>query len=366
MIRVAQVMGKMNGGGVEQVVMNYYRHIDRDKIQFDFLVDCDSKLVPRKEIESLGGRVFEVPPYQRIVSYRKELRKLFQENRWLVVHSHINALSVFPLGIAKAEGVPVRIAHSHSTAGKGESLKTALKYVLKTTSNIYPTHRFACSKYAGQWLFGNKVQFDVVNNAISLDDFCFDEKVRLIERRKLGAIDSTFVVGHVGRFAIQKNHKFLLKVFADIQKFKPDSLLVLVGDGELEDEIRLLAEELNLVDKVIFLGQRNDIADLYQAFDVFVLPSLYEGFGMVAVEAQASGLPCFISDAVTREVDVTNTCEFLPLDNSIVWAEAICGIQPERRLRKINYADFCNYDINIASNLMLKRYERIVGECFRE
>ena len=167
-IRVAQIVGKMNGGGVEAVVMNYYRHIDRSKVQFDFLVDSDSTLIPREEIESLGGRVFEVPPYQHVVEYQRELQRLFKQEGWKIVHSHINALSVFPLRAAKKAGVPVRIAHSHSTSGKGEYAKNTLKAVLKTQSNRYPTHRFACSKFAGEWLFGNAAEFDVVYNAIDL------------------------------------------------------------------------------------------------------------------------------------------------------------------------------------------------------
>lgn len=185
-IRVAQIVGKMNGGGVEAVVMNYYRHIDRSKVQFDFLVDSDSTLIPREEIESLGGRVFEVPPYQHVVEYQHELQRLFKQEGWKIVHSHINALSVFPLRAAKKAGVPVRIAHSHSTSGKGEYAKNTLKAVLKTQSNRYPTHRFACSKFAGEWLFGKAAHFEVVYNAIDLDRFCFNAEARAQARADLG------------------------------------------------------------------------------------------------------------------------------------------------------------------------------------
>ena len=154
MIRVAQIMGYMDGGGVEQVVMNYYRHIDRSRVQFDFLVCEGSGMVPSDEIEALGGRVFMVPGYRRLPRYMAELERLFREERWPIVHSHVNALSVFPLRAAKKAGVPVRIAHSHSTAGKGEPVKNAAKAVLKCFANVYPTHRMACSRYAGEWLFG--------------------------------------------------------------------------------------------------------------------------------------------------------------------------------------------------------------------
>lgn len=187
-IRVAQVVGKMVGGGVEAVVMNYYRHIDRSKVQFDFLVDSDSTLVPRDEIESLGGRVFEIPPYQHVVEYQRELQRLYKQEGWKIVHSHINALSVFPLRAAKKAGVPVRIAHSHSTSGKGEYAKNALKAVLKTQSNRYPTHRFACSKFAGEWLFGKASHFEVVYNAIDLERFRFNAEARAQARADLGLV----------------------------------------------------------------------------------------------------------------------------------------------------------------------------------
>ena len=163
-IRVAQIIGKMIGGGVEAVVMNYYRHIDRDKVQFDFIVDEDSTYVPEEEITSLGGRVFYISPYQHPVRYRRELIRLIREQRWPIVHSHINTLSVFPLSAAKKAGVPVRIAHSHSTMGKGEFVKNAMKLALRPFANIYPTDRFACGHYAGEWLFGKNHDFTITSH----------------------------------------------------------------------------------------------------------------------------------------------------------------------------------------------------------
>lgn len=231
-IRVAQIVGKMNGGGVEAVVMNYYRHIDRSKVQFDFLVDSDSTLLPREEIESLGGRVFEIPPYQHVIEYQRELHRLFKQEGWKIVHSHINALSVFPLRAAKKAGVPVRIAHSHSTSGKGEYAKNALKSVLKTQSNRYPTHLFACSKFSGEWLFGKAAHFEVVYNAIDLDRFRFNVEARAEARADLGLVGDQFVIGHVGRFTAQKNHAFLIDVFTEVAKRRDDAVLLLVGTGE--------------------------------------------------------------------------------------------------------------------------------------
>ena len=356
-IRIAQVVGKMVGGGVEAVVMNYYRHIDRSKVQFDFLVDSDSTLVPREEIESLGGRVFEIPPYQHVVEYQRELQRLFKQEGWKIVHSHINALSVFPLRAAKKAGVPVRIAHSHSTSGKGEYAKNALKAVLKTQSNQYPTHRFACSQFAGEWLFGKAAHFEVVYNAIDLGRFRFNAEARAQARVDLGLVGNQFAIGHVG-FTAQKNHAFLIDVFTEVVKRRDDVVLLLVGTGEAEASVKSLVDERGLTDRVMFLGQRSDVNRLYQAFDAFVLPSLYEGLGLVGVEAQVSGLPCLLSDAITREVDVTGECKFLPIDSPAVWADEIDSLLPysyEGR-SSISSGQFADYNIELQGERLTYKY----------
>lgn len=363
-IRVAQIVGKMNGGGVEAVVMNYYRHIDRSKVQFDFLVDSDSTLIPREEIESLGGRVFEVPPYQHVVEYQRELQRLFKQEGWKIVHSNINALSVFPLRAAKKAGVPVRIAHSHSTSGKGEYAKNALKAVLKTQSNRYPTHRFACSKFAGEWLFGKAAHFEVVYNAIDLDCFCFNAEARAQARADLGLVGNQFAIGHVGRFTAQKNHAFLIDVFAEVAKRRDDAVLLLVGTGEAGASVKALVDERGLTDRVKFLGQRSDVNRLYQAFDAFVLPSLYEGLCLVGVEAQVAGLPCLFSDAITREVDVTGESCFLPIDHSKAWIEALSCLVPRKRAErsKLSLKKFDSYDIYKQSLILTEKYQQFVRQ----
>ena len=361
MIRVAQVMGYMDGGGVEQVVMNYYRHIDRSRVQFDFLVCEGSGMVPRDEVESLGGRVFMVPSYKNLSCYMRELERLFREERWSIVHSHVNALSVFPLRAAKRAGVSMRIAHSHSTAGKGEFAKNAVKTVLKRFSNVYPTHRMACSRYAGEWLFGKGADFGILYNAIDLSQFLFDAEARAQARADLGIVGGQTVIGHVGRFMPQKNHRFLIDAFALAARRRSDLVLVLVGAGEGEESARSLAVELGVASRVMFLGQRSDVDRLYQAFDAFALPSLYEGLPLVSVEAQAAGLPCLLSDRITREVDVTGTVRFLPIDDPAVWAEALYAVEPDERMG-IRGADFADYDINRATERLAARYLEMEGE----
>lgn len=319
-IRVAQVIGKWLGGGVESVVMNYYRNIDRTKIQFDFICDNDSTNIPYEEIESLGGKVILVPPYQKIIKYQKELRKILKEGNYKIVHSHINTLSVFPLYAAKKVGVPVRIAHSHSTTNKKEWKRNLVKQVLRPFSKLFATDYFCCSELAGRWLFGNKAydsgKVCLVNNAIDLDKFKYNEKIRKNKRKELGIKDSTFVVGHIGRFVEQKNHRFLIEIFNEIHKKNNDSLLLLAGQGPLMDEMKEKVHSLELNNYVIFLGQRKDANELYQAFDLFLLPSLYEGLPVVGVEAQASGNLCYLSNDMTKETKVLDSTVFMSLSNT--------------------------------------------------
>ena len=280
-IIVAHIMGKWNGGGVESVVMNYYKNIDRNRIQFHFLCDEDSTDIPYEEIEKLGGKVIVIPPYQKLFKYQKELYRIFKENNYKIIHSHINALSVFPLRIAKKAGVPIRIAHSHSTSNKKEWKKNILKMILRPLSKLYANNYFACTEYAGKWLFGKKVverkELNVINNAIDLKKFEFNENTREDLRKELGIKEDVLVIGHAGRFMKQKNHEFLIDVFEKAIKQDDNIYLILVGQGPLEDKIKEMAKEKGIEDKILFLGQRNDVNKLYQAMDIFVLPSLYEG-----------------------------------------------------------------------------------------
>lgn len=327
-IRIAQIIGKWVGGGVEAVVMNYYRHINHSKIQFDFLCDEDSTNIPYEEIESLGGRVILIPPYQKINKYIKELTKILKDGNYKIVHSHINTLSVFSLYCAKKAGVPVRIAHSHSTTNKAEWKKNLMKQVLRPFSKVFATDYFCCSELAGRWLFSDK-EYDkgnvyLLNNAIDLDKFTYDKKIRNKKRKELEIDDKTILIGHIGRFVAQKNHNFLIDIFNEIHKKNKNTKLVLAGQGPLMENMKNKVTELKLDECVNFLGQRNDANELYQAFDVFLLPSLYEGLPVVGVEAQASGLLCALSDDMTKETKVLDSTYFMSLNNPAEeWADKI-------------------------------------------
>ena len=327
-IKIFQLVGSYKGGGVEAVVMNFYRNIDRNKIQFTFVCDEDSTDIPYEEIEKLGGKIIIVPPYSKPFKYHSALKKALKEDDYKIIHSHISTMSVFSLFAAKCAGVPVRIAHSHSTTNKKEKKKNLMKQVLRPFSKVFATDYMCCSELAGRWLFGNK-EYDkgnvyLLNNAIDLDKFKYNESLRKKKRKELGIKDDTLVIGHIGRFVAQKNHDFLIDIFNEIYKKNNNSILLLAGQGPLMEDIKNKVKELNLDDNVKFLGQRSDANELYQAFDVFLLPSLYEGLPVVGVEAQAAGLLCYLSDDMTKETKVLDITKFMSLNNTPKeWADNI-------------------------------------------
>ena len=361
-IIVAQIMGKWVGGGVESVIMNYYRHLDHSKVQFDFICDEDSTRIPYDEIKKLGGRVFLVPKYQNLPKYLKALEKLFKENQYRIVHSNINTLSVFPLYAAKKSGVLIRISHSHSTSNPKEWKRNLIKNILRPFSKRYATDYFACSEVAGRYLFGNKAfdrgEVKIIHNAIDIERFKFDEAARKKLRKEFVIKDSTIVIGHVGRFVQQKNHTFLVDVFKEYHKKNPDSKLLLVGSGPLEDEIKKKVERLGLKDSVLFLGQRDDINKLYSVMDVFCLPSLYEGLPVVGVEAQAAGLPTIFSNRISKEVIVSSYAKIVSIQDTGFYVENIN--KATRSIKKQrSYATVFEYmDINNEASTLEKIYCR--------
>lgn len=364
-IRIAQIMGKWVGGGVEAVVMNYYRHIDREKIQFDFICDDDSTCIPKEEIESLGGKVILIPPYQKVLKYHKELKKILKDGQYKIVHSHINALSVFSLWTAKSAKVPVRIAHSHSTSNKKEWKKTLLKNLLRPFSKVFATDYFCCSELAGRWLFGNKTydkgKVYLLNNAIDVDKFKYNEKIRKEKRKELNIKDKDLVIGHIGRFVKQKNHEFLIDIFNEIHKQNKNTILLLAGEGPLKEEIEQKAKDLNLEKSVKFLGQRKDANKLYQAMDAFILPSLYEGLPVVGVEAQAAGLPCFFSTDMTKETKVLQTTKFISLTHTPqYWAKEILKqLNSYTRVNTEKEITENNFNIKVEATKLEEQYNKL-------
>ena len=308
-IRILNLFTIMDRGGAESIVMNYYRHIDRSKVQFDFMVHREQRGAFDDEIEAMGGRIYRMCPIypQNFGKYKKMLRKFFSEHpEYRIIHSHMSELGYFAFKEAKRQGVPVRICHAHNTPN-GFDLKMIMRTYFKTAMKPYITHRFICGTAAGCWLFGEKYQdqFIMMNNAIDTAQYAFSPAIRAKMRRELG-LENRFVVGHVGRFAEQKNHMFLLEIFAALAQKRSDAVLLLVGGGAREDEIRKRVQALGLQERVKFLGVRNDINRVMQAMDTFVFPSFFEGLGVVVIEAQTTGLPCFVSDRVPLAANLTD------------------------------------------------------------
>jgi glycosyltransferase EpsF len=359
-IRVAQMMTDMNYGGVEMVVMNYYRHIDRNKVQFDFFALEGSTLPQREEIEKIGGRVYIVPKYTHLSQYEKAIQKLFIDNDYKIVHCHMNTLGVFAMYGAKKANVPNRILHNHSTSGKGETKKNIMKYLLRPFAKLYSTEFCACSRYAGEWIYGERTKFRVFNNAIDLDKYRYDEATRKELRTELG-VEDKFIIGHIGRFCYQKNHAFLIDIFAEVLKKNEDAVLLLIGEGELEDEVRLKVKSLEIEDNVLFLGRKADAYRYYQAMDLFLLPSRYEGLPVVGVEAQAAGLPCVISDVVTQEAKMLDSTVFVSENENVEkWAEIVVDFGKKERKNTSKEMRAAGFDIKTEASKLLELYEELI------
>ena len=362
-IKIAQMIGSVFEGGVEACVMNYYKAIDTSKVEFHFFVDRASKIIDKDKIESLGGKVIITPHYTHLFKYIRFVRKKFKENNYDIVHAEMTTLNFIPLLLAKSVGIKVRISHGHSTSNEKEKAKNLVKSILKPLSRCGANHYFACSEKAGRWLYGNKFfssgRVEIINNAIDLRKFKFSKEEREETREKLGIKKDSFVVGHIGRFCAQKNHAFLLSIFDSILKLKPDSVLLLIGEGEDFEKTKKTASSMGIYEKVLFLGSQKNPEDYYNAMDVFVLPSLYEGLPIVSIEAQTNGLPCFFSTEVTREAKILDSTIYLPLDmNPSEWAGKIVQTVFSEDARNIGFDVLSNtkYSIEKEAENLLELY----------
>ena len=358
-IRVAQIMGKFNAGGIKSVLLNYYNNIDKDKIQFDFIIDNDSMSHDYSEVELMGGKVYKVPPVKDLIHYIPTLYKLLKTNDYKIVHAYINTLNIFPLFVSYLANIPVRIGENLSTAHYGES-KTRLKALLKPFAKLFANRYAACSKLAGKWMYGEKTlrngKVKIFNNAIDLDKFHYNPQLRNETRRKY-KLEGMFVIGHIGRYQYQKNHNFLIDIFDEIHKLDDSTILVLIGYGNLKDSIFEKIAKLGLTDYVVDLGAREDIAQFYNAMDCFVLPSFYEGLPVVGVESQATGVPCIMSTEVTRETKITDITEFINLDESAeMWAKRILKWKNYKRKRVDDQITASGYNIKNEAHLLKEYY----------
>jgi glycosyltransferase involved in cell wall biosynthesis len=350
MIRILHVVGIMNTGGIETWLMNVYRHIDRTKIQFDFVVHTvDRKGYYDEEIEKLGGRIIHIPEFRiiNIFKYKKTWRELLKRNEYKILHTHIRSMAPIYLKIARQYGIKT-ISHAHNISN-GKFPVSLVKNMFQKNIAVYSDIRLACSNEAGNWLF-KKYSFMIIKNAIDASLYILNSKIR-DEYRKKYDIEHNVVIGHIGRFSYQKNHNFLLSIFAELYKRNKAFKLVLIGDGELKEVIEKKIQKMNLASSVICTGVRSDIPNLLQMIDIFIFPSLYEGLGIALIEAQAAGLQCFVSDTIPKEAIITDMVNVLSIDEpASKWADKILNIMNTQRENTLSCIQNNGYDIKIGYN----------------
>lgn len=354
MIRILQVFANLSRGGAETMIMNYYRVLDRNRVQFDFVSHFKSGTY-EEEILEKGAKIFRIPKFRgyNIMLYMNAWDKFFKSHpEYNIVHVHCFNVAGPILYIAKKNGVKTRIVHSHTSGVKYPFLTSVLIDIFNKIAIKTATHLFACGKKAGEFLFKDK-DFTILKNAIDTNSFIFTKEERGIVRDSLNIKENDFIIGHVGRFCDAKNHKFVIEIFDEIHKLNDKSKLLLVGDGVLMSEIKALVKSKNLEKLVIFTGVRTDIPKMMMAMDVFLFPSIYEGLPVSVVEAQASGLKVFISDKITDEVIVSQLVEVMSLDiPSSKWAKKILNYS-DGYARKSAYESIISAGYDVKENVKM-------------
>ena len=349
-IRVLQVFICMDRSGVPVMLMNYYRNIDRSKVQFDFAVDSAIEACFDREIESLGGRIFRIGKSDNSPGYYVKLARIIRKNGYDFIHCHKNFKNMPVLITALFSGVKNRISHSHNTyqmRGLKSVFSGLIRLINRKMANVY----LACSVQAGICLYGKGLhdsgKIRVINNAMDLSRFEFNEKTRAEVRTSM-SIDDKIVIGHVGNFVLAKNHVFLMDIFREIHRRNKKTVMLLAGGGRFMEEIKRRVTDFGLNDDVVFLGSRDDVNRLYQAFDIMVYPSLNEGLAFVLLEAQASGLPILMSDVIPDEANATGMIEKLSLSKSAgTWAEKAMEVLKNSKKRESKVRELAEKGFNI-------------------
>ncbi|MFI3326552.1 MAG: glycosyltransferase family 1 protein [Clostridia bacterium] len=324
--KVLIFVDRMRVGGIQTLLYNQYPYFDKVDVEFLVLDDGEHYDLEDDFIKT-GAKVHKLDMWLRspfdFIKYAKKMKEFFKDNHdYIAVHMNSGSKNYMFLQYAKKYGIPVRISHSHNTNFQSTSkAQILLGNMMKVPMKKYSTHLFACSDLAGQWLFGENEKVIVIPNGVNLDKYGFNKAVRERLRKELN-VEENIVIGNVGRFVNQKNHIKLIKIFNEIQKKEPNAVLILAGTGELMEQTQKQVNDLKISDKVKFLGFRNDVNDLIQAIDVFLMPSFFEGFPVTGVEAQASGLPCVFADTITKQAAILEETEYAPLNESDeIWAE---------------------------------------------
>ena len=346
--------------GVSAYALNYLKKINKEKYHMDFVVVKKGDQEIQKQFLENESEVYEIiRENESFFKYLKRIINFMKKNstKYDIIHSHVYNFGAIFLMCAKKYGIPVRILHSHATVSSDSLLKRIINYFLIPIAKKNSTNFFACSELAGKFLFKKK-EFIVINNAIDIDKYLFVEKKRSEIRKKLG-LEDCFVIGNIGRLCKQKNQHFLIKVFKMIHDENSKARLIIIGSGILEEKLKLYVKKCNLENEVIFFGARNDVEEFYNAMDVFVLPSLYEGLPVVGIEAQCNGLPCIFSDSITKEVKINENAIFLPLKENISkWKETINKYQYKTRIT--DNINFNKYKIEEEAKKIEKIYDELM------
>ena len=327
MIRVAISVNKCDSGGQKSLIMAYLRSFDPKRIQFDLIVDEDSNSIPYEEVKELGGGLHVIPPYQHIVAHLFALKKLFKKNKYDALYALNNTMNLFPLSVAYYSGIKVRVSESLTMASPLEKKKTLMKNVLRRFSHLYCNYFMANGKDCGIYQFGRKAynhgKIEIFLSPVDAKENTFDPGLRDKTRKEFGW-DGKVVYGHIARFEKQKNPMFLIDVMNSIAAKQENAHFVIIGAGSMEQQMKDRITHYKLDKKLSWLGRREDIKQFYNAFDAFILPSLYEGLPVVGVESQAAGLPVFFSENVTREAAIAELGHFISLNKSAEeWANII-------------------------------------------
>lgn len=368
-MKVLHIVGEIDGGGVGAVVLNYVRHINKENNEFHILAfeksDKKEQLL-QSEFEKYGCKVIYIEHRnQGYIKHFKTLKTMIQKEKYDIIHCHFGIWSAPYLFIAMITGVKTRIAHSHVTMTSYSSGKEHILNLFKPLLKFTVTDKFACGRDAGRYLWGDNSDFYIMKNAIETDEFKFNAEIRQLYRKKLGIKENTVVIGHIGRFCYQKNQEFIVEIADKLLKNHCNVLFILVGDGEDFEHINKVICEKNLSSSFMLLGLRNDVNSLLQVFDIFILPSRYEGFPVVGVEAQTSGLYTILSDKITSEVDLLDSTTYLSIETGVdLWVKEIEKLlQNEIKINRSVCAEIVKnlgYDIATESENLIRYYQNAI------
>lgn len=368
-IRVLHILDELNTGGAEKIVVEYFKNIDKNLFQWDFVITYDKdkeKGLLEDVVENLGGKIYRVAQKRKnYLKNIKEINDIIKNGKYDVIHSHLDELSTFYLISACRYKVPVRICHSHlAGTDRGKGVEFLCK-ILKPIMKMVTTNKFACGNYAGETLWGKKSvengDVHIMHNAIDTKKFCYDEKIRDKKREELGITGKT-VIGFVGRLSYQKNPEYTIKIFKEFYEINKNSILLVVGVGNQETELRELVKDYNLTSSVMFLGGRNDINELMMAMDIFLLPSRFEGLPIVLVEAQCTGLTCYISNRITKEIKINDNIYYEDISLSpLTWAQSMQNEENFNRHNGIKNIESAHYKIEEEARNLQEYYIKAIN-----